>query len=50
MPRFSSLENGTTAYNVTYQHGVTILSKEETMRHLVAIQRDGSYVFDSSAA
>jgi hypothetical protein len=49
IPRSSSLENGTTAFNVTYQHGVTVLSKEETMRHLVAIQRDGSYVFDSSA-
>ena len=50
IPRSSSLENGTTAYNVTYQHGVTVLSKEETLRHLVAIQRDGSYVFDSSAS
>jgi len=49
-PRSSPLENGTTAYNVTYQHGVTVLSKEDTMRHLVAIQRDGSYVFDSSAS
>jgi hypothetical protein len=49
IPRSSSLENGTTVYNVTYQHGVTVLSKDETMRHLVAIQRDGSYVFDSSA-
>jgi hypothetical protein len=49
IPRSSSLENGTIAYNVTYQHGVTVLSKDETMRHLVAIQRDGSYVFDSSA-
>ena len=50
IPRSSSLESGTTVYNVTYYHGVTVLSKEETMRHLVAIQRDGSYVFDSSAA
>jgi hypothetical protein len=49
IPRSSSLGDGTTVYNVTYQHGVTVLSKEETMRHLVAIQRDGSYVFDSSA-
>jgi hypothetical protein len=49
IPRSSSLADGTTAYNVIYQHGVTVLSREETMRHLVAIQRDGSYVFDSSA-
>jgi hypothetical protein len=48
-PRSSSLENGTTAYNVTYYHGVTVLSKDEILRHLVSIQRDGSYVFDSSA-
>jgi hypothetical protein len=50
IPRSSSLADGTTAYNVTYQHGVTVLSNQETMRHLVAIQRDGSYVFDSSAS
>jgi hypothetical protein len=50
IPRSSSLADGTTAYNVIYQHGVTVLSKQETMRHLVAIQRDGSYVFDSSAS
>jgi hypothetical protein len=50
VPRSSSFAEGTTAYNVTYQHGVTVLSKEEIMRHLVAIQRDGSYVFDSSAS
>jgi hypothetical protein len=49
IPRSSSLADGTTVYNVTYQHGVTVLSKEETLRHLLAIQRDGSYVFDSSA-
>ena len=34
IPRSSSLGDGTTVYNVTYQHGVTVLSKEETMRHL----------------
>ena len=44
------MEDGTTAYNVTYQDGVTVVSKDDTMRHLVAIQRDGSYVFDSSAS
>ena len=27
-----------------------MLSKDDTMRHLVAIRRDGSYVFDSSAS
>jgi hypothetical protein len=50
IPRSSSLGDGTTAYNVTYQHGVTVLSRDETIHHLVAIQRDGSYVFDSSAS
>ncbi len=42
--------SGTTAYNVTYQDGVTVISRDDTMRHLVAIRRDGSYVFDSSAS
>ena len=43
------MEDGTTAYNVTYQDGVTVVSKDDTMRHLITIQPDGSYVFDSSA-
>ena len=44
------MEDGTTAYNVIYQDGVTVLSRADTMRHLLAIRRDGSYVFDSSAS
>ena len=38
IPRSSPMEDGTTAYNVTYQDGVTVLSKEDTMRHLVTIR------------
>ena len=49
LPRFSPMEGGTTAYNVTYQEGVKVISRSDTMHHLVAIRRDGSYVFDSSA-
>jgi hypothetical protein len=48
-PRSSPMEDGTTAYNVTYQDGVTVVSKDDTMRHLVNIDRDGNYTFDSSA-
>jgi hypothetical protein len=48
IPRSSPMEDGTTAYNVTYQPGVTVVSKDDTMRHLVNIGQDGSYVFDSS--
>ena len=44
------MEDGTTAYDVTYQDGVTVVSKDDTMRHLVTIHQDGSYVFDSSAS
>jgi hypothetical protein len=50
IPRSSPMEDGTTAYNVTYRDGVTVLSKADAMRHLIAIRRDGSYVFDSSAS
>jgi hypothetical protein len=50
IPRSSPLADGTTAYNVTYQPGTTVVSREDAMRHLVAIQHDGSYVFDSSAS
>ncbi len=50
LPRFSPVEGVTTVYNVTYQDGVTVISRAETMHHLVAIRRDGSYVFDSSAS
>jgi hypothetical protein len=50
LPRFSPMEGGTSAYNVTYQGGVTVISRADTMHHLVAIRRDGSYVFDSSAS
>ena len=44
------MENGTTVYDVTYKEGVTVISKRDTMQHLVSIQRNGSYVFDSSAS
>jgi hypothetical protein len=48
LPRSSPMEGGTTAYSVTYQEGVTVISRSDTMHHLVATRRDGSYVFDSS--
>jgi hypothetical protein len=48
-PRSSPLGDGTTAYDVTYQDGVTVVSRADTMRHLLAIHQDGSYIFDSSA-
>ncbi len=44
------MENGTTAYNVVYQKGVIVVSKEDTMHHLLAIHPNGDYVFDSTAA
>jgi hypothetical protein len=50
LPRFSPMEAGTTAYSVTYQDGVTVINRADTTRHLLAIRRDGSYVFDSSAS
>jgi hypothetical protein len=49
IPRSSPMEDGTTAYNVTYQDGVTVVSKDDAMRHLIRIGQDGSYVFDSLA-
>src|ERR1700761_3184237 len=48
-PRYSALGDGTTLYSVTYQDGVTVLSKDEISHHLLNIQRDGTYVFDGSA-
>jgi hypothetical protein len=50
MPRSSPMIDGTTAYNVIYQDGVTVVSKDDTMRHLVTIRQDGSYLFNSSAS
>jgi hypothetical protein len=50
LPRSSPMADGTTAYSVTYREGVTVVSKDETRKHLVGIERDGSYLFDSSAA
>src|SRR5580658_8543829 len=50
IPRFSPMVDGTTAYDVTYQDGVTVVSKDDAMRHLVTIQQDGTYVFDSSSS
>jgi hypothetical protein len=49
IPRSSPMEDGTTVYDVTYQDGVTVVSKDDTMRHLVNIDQDGNYTFDSSA-
>jgi hypothetical protein len=49
VPRASLIEDGTTAYNVTYKKGVTVIAKDETLHHLVTVQADGSYVFDASA-
>jgi hypothetical protein len=50
LPRSSPMESGTTAYSVTYQDGVTVMSRADTLHHLLAIRRDGNYVFDSSAS
>ena len=50
VPRSSPMENGTTVYDVTYKDGVTVMSKKDTMQHLLSIPRNGSYVFDSSAS
>ncbi len=49
IPRSSPMEDGTIAYNVIYQDGVTVVSKNDTMRYLISIDRDGNYLFDSSA-
>jgi hypothetical protein len=49
LPRFSAMDNGTTVYNVTYQDGVKVLSREDTIHHLTGIQRDGKYLFDAGA-
>jgi hypothetical protein len=48
IPRTSPIADGTTAYSVTYQDGVTVLSKGDTTHHLLSVQRDGTYVFDDS--
>ena len=37
IPRFSPMENGTTVYDVTYKDGVTVISRKDTMQHLVSI-------------
>ena len=50
LPRASPLLDGTTAYNVTYQKGVTVVSREDALRHLVSIGQDDSYLFDATAA
>ena len=49
IPRSSPMEDGTTLYSVAYKKGVTVLSKDDTMRHLLAIRADGSYLFDANA-
>jgi hypothetical protein len=49
-PRSSPMEDGTTLYSVAYKKGVTVLSKDDTMRHLLAIHADGSYLFDANAS
>jgi hypothetical protein len=49
IPRYSPLIDGTTAYDVTYQDGVTVIGRTDTLRHLVAIRQDGTYIFDSTA-
>ena len=49
LPKSSPMEDGTTAYNVTYQHGVTVVSNGDARRHLVAIHPDGSYLFDAGS-
>src|ERR1700735_1868824 len=42
IPRASPLGDGTTAYDVTYQDGVSVISRADTLRHLVAIRHDGA--------
>src|ERR1700761_2056234 len=49
IPRSSPLSDGTTAYDVTYQDGVSVISRADTLRHLLAIRQDGAYIFDSTA-
>src|ERR1700677_662955 len=49
IPRSSPLGDGTTAYDVTYQDGVSIIGRADTLRHLVAVHQDGTYFFDSTA-
>ena len=49
LPRVSPLLDGTTAYNVTYQKGVTVVGKEDAMRHLLSIGQDDSYLFDATS-
>jgi hypothetical protein len=49
IPRTSPVEDGTTLYSVVYQHGVNVISKETTVRDLVAIHPDGGFVFRPSA-
>jgi hypothetical protein len=48
LPRSSPLPDGTTLYSVTYQKGVTVISKDDAARHLVSIGQDDSYVFDAT--
>src|SRR5258708_15387040 len=48
LPRSSPMEGGTTAYSVTYQEGVTVINRSDTMTHLVATRRTATYLFDSS--
>jgi hypothetical protein len=49
-PRQSPLQDGTTAYSVTYQKGVTVVSKEDVAHYLISIGQDDSYVFDAASA
>ncbi len=48
LPRSSPLPDGTTLYNVTYQKGVTVISKDDAAHHLLSIGQDDSYVFDAT--
>lgn len=47
-PRSSPLPDGTTLYNVTYQKGVTVISKDDAAHHLHSIGQDDTYVFDTT--
>ncbi len=42
IPRFSPMENGTTVYDVTYKDGVTVISRKDTMQHLVSSHEMGA--------
>ena len=49
LPRYSPMNDGTTAYDVLYQNDVLVIGKQDTRRHLLTIHPDGDYAFDATA-